>query len=53
MAYKTKEWRNGMRVTVDYNYMMNKSLGERGITDDELRAIKGKAEHQICRKSRM
>ncbi len=44
MAYKTKDWRNAMRVTVDYNYMMNKSLGERGITDADLRAIKGKAE---------
>ncbi len=44
MAYKTKEWRNAMRVTVDYNYMMSKSLGRKGITDTELRAIKDKAE---------
>ena len=44
MAYKTKDWRNSMRVTVDYNYMMSKSLGEKGITDSEFRAIKGKAE---------
>ena len=43
MAYKTKEWRNAMRVTVDYNYMMSRSLGDRGITDSELRAIKDKA----------
>lgn len=44
MAYKTKEWRNSMRVTVDYNYMMSTSLGDKGITDADLRAIKGKAE---------
>ena len=44
MAYKTKEWRNAMRVTVDYNYMMSRSLGDKGITDSELRAIKDKAE---------
>ncbi len=44
MAYKTKEWRNSMRVTVDYNYMMSKSLGDKGITDAELRAVKDKAQ---------
>ncbi len=44
MAYKTKEWRNSMRVTVDYNYMMSKSLGDKGITDGELRAVKDKAQ---------
>ena len=27
MAYKTREWRNNMRVTVDFNYMMAKNLG--------------------------
>lgn len=43
MAYKTKEWRNLMRVTVDYNYMMSKSLGDKGITDAELRAVKDRA----------
>lgn len=44
MAYKTKEWRNAMRVTVDYNYMMSKSLGENGITDAQLRALKDKTD---------
>lgn len=44
MGYKTKEWRQSMRVTVDYNYMMSKSLGANGITDADIRAIKGKAE---------
>ena len=44
MAYKTKEWRNEMRVTVDYNYMMSKSLGDEGIKDSKLRAVKESAE---------
>ncbi len=44
MGYKTKEWRNAMRVTVDYNYMMSAFLGKKGITDAELRSLKGRAE---------
>lgn len=44
MGYKTKEWRNSMRVTVDYNYMMSKQLGDRGITDAQLRSVKAQAE---------
>lgn len=44
MAYKTREWRNNMRVTVDFNYMMAKNLGEKGLTDSDLKAVKGKAE---------
>lgn len=44
MAYKTKEWRNAMRVTVDYNYMTAKQLGKAGITDSELKSMKSKAE---------
>ena len=44
MGYKTKEWRKSMRVTVDYNNMMAKFLGDRGIKDSELKAIKGRAE---------
>lgn len=43
MAYKTKTWRNEMRVTVDYGYMMKNVMGERGISDAELSAIKGRA----------
>ena len=31
MGYKTKEWRKSMPVTVDYNKMMAKSVGDRGI----------------------
>ena len=33
-----------MRVTVDFNYMMAKNLGEKGLTDSDLKAVKGKAE---------
>ncbi len=45
MAYKTKSWRKEMRVTVDYGYMMKNVMGERGISDAELSAIKGKAKN--------
>ncbi len=45
MAYKTKEWRNSMRVTVDYNNMMSKFLGDKGIKDTQLRDLKGKLEN--------
>ncbi|MGN0817389.1 MAG: glucose-6-phosphate isomerase [Candidatus Coproplasma sp.] len=44
MGYKTKEWRNSMRVTVDYNYMMASQLGDKGINDSELKALKSQAE---------
>lgn len=37
-----------MRVTVDYNYMMQKSLGERGLSDADLKAVKGKAEEAFA-----
>ncbi len=38
MGYKTKEWRDGMRVTLDYNNMTEKFLGERGFTPKQLSA---------------
>lgn len=44
MAYKTREWRNAMRVTVDYNNMTSKFLGDKGIKDSELKAVKAEAE---------
>ena len=44
MGYKTKEWRNEMRVTVDFNYMMSESLGKHGIKKSELNSLKDKAE---------
>ncbi len=43
MGYKTRDWRNSMRVTVDYNYMMEKNVGSHGIKDSEIRALKDKA----------
>ncbi|MBE7089151.1 MAG: glucose-6-phosphate isomerase [Clostridiales bacterium] len=33
-----------MRISVDYNNMMSKFLGEKGIKDSEIKALKGKAE---------
>ena len=40
MDYKNKQQ---MRVTVDYNYMMEKSLGEKGIKDEEIKSLSAKA----------
>ncbi len=36
--------KNSARVTVDFNYMMEKSLGSKGIKDSELKAMSSKAE---------
>ena len=36
MAYKTKEWRDNMRVTLDYNNMTEKFLGDKGFSDKHL-----------------
>ncbi len=36
MAYKTKEWRDNMRVTLDYNNMTEKFLGDKGFSDKQL-----------------
>ncbi|MCD8205143.1 MAG: glucose-6-phosphate isomerase [Clostridia bacterium] len=44
MAYKTKEWRESMRVTVDYNYMMKSNIGETGIDESDIAAMKGAAD---------
>ena len=32
MGYKTKEWRDHMRVTLDYNNLPDKFLGDKGFT---------------------
>lgn len=40
MGYKTKEWRDSMRVTLDYNNMMETFLGEKGFTDRDLAAYR-------------
>ena len=36
MGYKTKEWRNSMRVTLDYNNMMDTFVGEHGLTAKDI-----------------
>ena len=36
MGYKTKEWRDSMRVTLDYNNMTEKFLGDKGFTSKQL-----------------
>ena len=36
MNFRNKEWRNSMRVTVDYNNMMKKFVGADGFTDADL-----------------
>ena len=36
MGYKTREWRNSMRVTLDYNNMMDTFLGKQGFTNKKL-----------------
>ena len=43
MAYKTREWRNSMRVTLDYNNMTEKFLGEKGFTDRKLASYASRA----------
>ena len=36
MGYKTKDWRNSMRVTLDYNNMTDTFLGEKGFSQKKL-----------------
>ena len=36
MGYKTKEWRDSMRVTLDYNNMTEKFLGDKGFSPKKL-----------------
>ena len=43
MGYKTREWRNSMRVTLDYNNMTNTFLGDKGFTDAQLSKYSSKA----------
>ena len=39
MGYKTRDWRNSMRVTLDYNNMMDTFLGDKGFTEKELSVV--------------
>ena len=43
MGYKTREWRNSMRVTLDYNNMTDTFLGDKGFTDAQLSKYASKA----------
>ena len=43
MGYKTKEWRNSMRVTLDYNNMTDTFLGEKGFSQKKLSSYHAKA----------
>ena len=43
MGYKTKEWRNSMRVRLDYNNMTDTFLGDKGFTSKKLSSYTSKA----------
>ena len=43
MGYKTKEWRNSMRVRLDYNNMTDTFLGDKGFSKKDLDAYNAKA----------
>ena len=43
MGYKTKAWRDSMRVTLDYNNMTEKFLGEKGFKPSQLNACNAAA----------
>ena len=43
MGYKTREWRNSMRVTLDYNNMTDTFLGDKGFSAKELSSYTSKA----------
>ena len=43
MNCRNKEWRNSMRLSVDYNYMMKKFIGADGFKDAELNEMKDAA----------
>ena len=44
MAYKTKEWRDSMRLAVDYNNVTDKFLGEKGFSRKQFKEMKAKAD---------
>ena len=43
MGYKTKEWRNSMRVRLDYNNMTDTFLGDKGFSAKKLASYSAKA----------
>lgn len=49
MRYESKDWREQMRLRVDFNNMMKRSLGERGIDEAEL--VSRSAQYDACAKA--
>ena len=43
MGYKTKEWRNSMRVRLDYNNMTDAFLGDKGFSARKLNSYSTRA----------
>lgn len=43
MAYKTREWRESMRIRVDFNNVTEKAIGEHGFSEKDLNGMKPKA----------
>ncbi len=43
MGYKTKEWRDSMRIRLDYNNMTDTFLGDKGFTAKKLASYNAKA----------
>ena len=41
--YQNKDWKNSMKLRLDYNNMTEEFVGKDGITDQELRSIKYEA----------
>lgn len=39
MKYQDAEWVRSMRIRIDYNNMMQETIGERGLTPEELNAL--------------
>ena len=42
--YEDKQWQDSMRLRIDYNNMMSKYVGKRGISDASLRGLKKSCE---------
>ena len=40
MNFRNKDWRNSMRITVDYNYMIKKFIGDDGFKDVDIYELK-------------
>ena len=43
MDWRDEKWREGMKITLDYNSMVSDFIGENGISRDEIDALLPKA----------